>query len=459
MTDARVGERDRERAAHEWYGAPREGQVPVRASEGADAAASAARRVPARWKRFALRVLRDALIGAVLVATIPLGLVTFTGRQLPYLWYQTGTVNTLAKLREAEQVRFLASPADPAVSAERAGLAMAALSAGRSLHASPEFLLRPATERLARPWDDRPMPRDLFGEQRSWTWNGPAPRDVITSAARGPSPKEVDYLRTIVAAPVWPAFDLVTSAATVDVIGGRFELPFSRDARSQKMPLWDVASSKELAYANISRAAYYLAIGKPAEADAMLRRTIRYGFVFIDNPTSVMDALIGRLIVGVGREALQDLYTATGDPRLAEVVAAGRQVTANRTARRGMLSTEEARQVHLGNANNAALPRAVRLEHLYMLAQSVCTNPRELVLGPGRDVRDAFARADGNLARFPSERAMLDLMLQTPSLPVEPAANVSGSVRLVVGASTIAGLIFDNPRLTYCTRVITSSLR
>lgn len=106
--------------------------------------------------------------------------------------------------------------------------------------------------------------------------------------------------------------------------------------------------------------------------------------------------------------------------------------------------------MHLAGASNASLSRAVRLQHLDALSQSVCTNPRELVFGPGRDVRDAYAKAGQDLARFPSERALLDLMLQTPSLPVQPIAQGGQVARLVVGTSTIASIIFDNPRMAYC---------
>lgn len=467
MTDPRVAERAAERAAHGWFDAAREGQVPMRAAAASDAHAfGAAQSLPgavaaggassagrpesalARWRRRILRVLRDAAIAVAVVAAVPIGLTTLVSRMPPPGWYQPRFYAAQQRVREAELSRPLASAKDPSITAPRAGELLAGLATREDSRVVAAFPLR-AVERYARPWKDLAIPTGARGMLRSGNWNGPDPLTVIESVSRGLSPQEIAYLRVIATAPVWPAFDLVASAATVDVIGGRFQLPFSPDARSYAMPIWSFAATKELAYANVSRAAYYLAIGKPADADAVLRRTISFGFVFIDNATNLIDALIGRVIVSIGRGALQDLYTVTNDPRLASVVAAGREIRAPFSALRNVLSLEEARQMHLAGAGNPTLTRAVRLQHLHALSQSVCTNPWELVRGPGRDVRDAYAKAGRDLARFPSERALLDLMRNTPSLPVKPSAPGGRVARLVVGASTIASIILDNPRMAY----------
>src|SRR5450759_5940407 len=88
------------------------------------------------------------------------------------------------------------------------------------------------------------------------------------------------------------------------------------------MPILRVAATKELAYAGVSRAAYYLALGQRAEAEAALKSIIGFGFAIIDNGTFAIDGLIGRVIVGIGRDALERFYTLTGNLRAAAVVAA-----------------------------------------------------------------------------------------------------------------------------------------
>lgn len=457
MTEARVGERAHERASQGWAGAAREGQVPVRAGGGAPDGAAPAGVSPAapaasRWSRKVLRVLRDLAISAVLVAMVPIGLTSFVSRQGTPRWMESGFVNTAARMRGAERLRGYAIARDPSVDAEAAGRALSALMPAR--HVSPGWVERPVSERIARSWATAKIPA-AFTTQRGYSsWNGPASASVLLTVAKGVAPADLAYLRMISTAPVWPAFDLVARAPRVDLLGGRYELPLGSDARSYSMPLWSFAGTKELAYASVSRAAYYLAIGQRGEAEAVLQRTVGFGFAFIDNSTNLLDALIGRMIVDIGRAGLQDLYAVTGDPRLADLIAASVPPAAPKLARE-RLTISELRQVQLNNATSAVLPRAVRLENLNALAQTVCTNPRELVFGPGRDVRDAYAKAGRELARFPSERAMLDLMLRTPSLPVADRPQGSLSARVLVGASTIASIIFDNPRMAYCARVIT----
>ena len=126
----------------------------------------------------------------------------------------------------------------------------------------------------------------------------------------------------VATAPLWTQYDLIARAPAVDILGGRFVMPFPDDALIFQMPILRFAATKELAYAGVSRAAYHLAVGERAEAEAALRSIIGFGFAIIDNGTFVIDGLIGQVIVGIGRDALERFYTLTGDPRAAAVVAA-----------------------------------------------------------------------------------------------------------------------------------------
>lgn len=114
------------------------------------------------------------------------------------------------------------------------------------------------------------------------------------------------------------------------------------------------------------------------------------------------------------------------------------------------------------SAENTAEPRTLRYDALHRLSFSSCTNVRELVFGTGSDVKQAFDLATHDLARYPSERAILDLTLHTTELPGTVLTRLgipTGGVvaRLLVGASTVAGSVLDNPRMPFCTRVITGN--
>jgi hypothetical protein len=304
----------------------------------------------------------------------------------------------------------------------------------------------------------------MFTTARNSSWSGPSSQSILEAAAKGFSARELAYLKTVATAPLWTQYDLIARAPAVDILGGRFVLPYPADALAFEMPIMRFAATKELAYASVSRAAYYLAVGRRAEAEAALKSIIGFGFAIIDNGTFVIDGLIGQVIVGIGRDALERFYTLTGDPRAAAVVAA-RIPTMGKgpvTTFSNRPTVEFLRERLIMSAENLAEPRTIRYNALQALSVSSCTNVRELVFGTGSDVKRAYDDAARDLARFPSERAILDLTLHTTDRPGTAGFNANiptgGAVaRLLVGASTVAGTVLDNPRMPFCARVITAN--
>jgi hypothetical protein len=263
-------------------------------------------------------------------------------------------------------------------------------------------------------------------------------------------------LKTIAEAPVWKDFDRVARAPAVDIVGGMYETPFAENVSAVTLPIMRFNGTKELAYANSSRAAYYLAIGQPERAEQALRSTVGFGFALIDNGTSAIDALIGRVIVEIGRKSFEQLDAARGitasiardaappttlSDLPSDVVASDRTIDG---LRKRLVAMSE----------DPSLSRAIRFSALERLALSSCSNVRDLLFAPRADVRDAFVRAKSELARFPSERAFVDLIegavIRYPGGPVRNG----GPQQLLVGASTIAGTVLNNPRMAACSRII-----
>ena len=79
----------------------------------------------------------------------------------------------------------------------------------------------------------------------------------------------------------------------------------------------------------VSRAAYHLAIGQRDSAEAVLRSIVSYGFSIADNGTGLIDQLSGRVVVGIGRSALENFYTVTHDPRVESVASIGGGIDAS----------------------------------------------------------------------------------------------------------------------------------
>jgi hypothetical protein len=463
VTETRA--RERERKADQWFGAPREGQVPVRAAAGGSATPGGAdeARPVARWLRRIGRVLRDAVIAVAILAMVPIGLVSVSKGSV---WQNSGFSNTRLKLSQGELSRPFAPSRDAAITPMQAGLALAALQPASSRPSPSVFPERPISARAVRPWDGVPLSADMFTTARPVSWGGPNNLSILEAAAKGLSAKELAYLKTVATAPLWAQYDLIARAPAVDIIGGRFQLPFPRDAWVAEMPIMRFAGTKELAYAGVSRAAYYLAVGQRAEAEEALKSVIGFGFAIIDNGTFAIDGIIGRVLVGIGRDALERFYTLTGDSRAAAVVAARPPEVGNGPTmpRSNTPTAAFIRERLLNFAGNPAEPRTLRYEALNQLSLASCTNVRELVFGTGSDVKQAFDLASRDLARFPSERSLLDVALRTTELPSTAITRLgipTGGVvaRLLVDASTVAGSVLDNPRMPFCARVITGSFR
>jgi hypothetical protein len=440
--------------------------VPVRAPAGGGAISAQGGDEPpvgSRWLRRIGRVLRDAVIAVAILAMVPIGLVSVSKGSV---WQNSGNSNTRLKLSQGELSRPFAPSRDAAITSMQAGLALAALQTVRETTLPAAFPERPVGERARRPWEGVPVSADMFTTARPRSWNGPSSQSILEAAAKGLSARELAYLKTVATAPLWVQYDLIARAPAVDIVGGRFPLPFPEDVWLAEMPIMRFAGTKELADAGVSRAAYYLAVGQRAEAEAALKSVIGFGFAIIDNGTFTIDGLIGRVIVGIGRDALESFYTLTGDPRAAAVVAARAPSVGNGPTmpRSNTPTAAFIRERLLNFAGNPAEPRTLRYEALNQLSLASCTNVRELVFGMGSDVKQAFDLASRDLARFPSERAVLDLTLHTTDRPGTAGFNANiptGGVvaRLLVGASTVAGTVLNNPRMPFCTRVITGNLR
>ena len=115
-------------------------------------------------------------------------------------------------------------------------------------------------------------------------------------------------------------------------------------------------------------------------------------------------------------------------------------------------SSDEMRRTFIDRAADPALHHGERFEVLQRLAISSCTNVRELLVGPRAEVTDAFRNARRDLARYPSERSLVDLIGQLPNASLGmPQSGAFDAI--AVGSATIAGVVLHNPRLATCTRI------
>ena len=377
---------------------------------------------------------------------------------------------TERKVALAEVARTLALPHDSSITAFEAGNAFSALQ--RGLRPEPivaGFRERPVPALPPRPWDGR-TPRELFAGYRNRSLENVPDPTVIDSAMRGRlSPAELAWLESVAHHPLWDLYRRVARARAVDFFGGRFELPFGADANPQEIPIPRFMNTKDLAYVGTSRAAYYLAHGQRDSAETALREEVSFGFAIVDHGNTLIEDLIGAVIVGIARADLVRFYAATGNPagpRLQarwDSVRTAQEEPADLTGTaadgRDTFDPGAIRRTNIATIQNHRKLRGLRLELLGGLGLTPCTNVQELVFGPANDIRDVFDAARKDLAHSAADSAYIDLMYAVTERPVprHVPRQIEGDgigQTLLLGTADVAGALLRNRRIPACAQLL-----
>ncbi len=399
----------------------------------------AARSSRGLWSHPLVRVLRNAAVGLTLLSVIPMAIVaTGRGAMTP----DTGRI--VVQASQVDHLRALRMPVDPAVTPQEAGAAL------RRLSSSKPNAVFPATANAVehdRPWQRIDLESDMFPTMRTPQFKGPVNFMVIAKTSGGYSPKEMAYLRTIAEAPIWKDFDAVATAGAVDMVGGLYQTPFSQNASIANYPIIAFNGSKQLAFAAVSRAAYYQASGNSAEAERVLRTLVSFGFTLMDEGTTAIDGMLGRIIVDLGRDGLWHLYALAG--RNEELMLVEPLMPASKVS---VTQTRSALEV----VADTRAPRSLRLNALSALTYQSCGSLRGMLMGPDSETTQAIAAARASMARYPSEQALFDLIER--SAQRGPDLNNSHGYNPVVGIAQIVSAVTGNARFANCT-AIASTIR
>ena len=436
-----------------FFGVREDAQLPV-PSSAAGGLSGAPVRTRRSWVSTALRIGRDALIAVALMATVPIGIVAFTGERV---WvYTNWNTNTRARIAQSDAVRPFALSKDPSITPMQAGLALNALQPKDEVKGFP--MIEPAVRPEAT-WERAIVTPEMFRTAQPNLYHGPNSQTILEAVAKGFTPQEMAYLKTLATAPVWPNFDLVSRAPAVDFIGGRFRVPFGTDVKSYDLPIVRYKAVREIASAALSRAAYHMALGQRDSAETILRSVVSFGFALVDNGTSILDELIGSMIVGTGRDGLRRYYVITGDPRasLPALMPLQRVEGKPGSALPSRTGSDDMRRQLIARSRDPKAYPGERYEALHMLSMSACTNVRELMFGRRSEVTDALRAASTGLARYPSERALVELVGREPDFPQDGRFPYGPVTTMAVSAAKVVGTVLHNPRLVTCTRVVGSA--
>ena len=402
------------------------------------------------WWGRTLRLVRDAAIAVAVMTLVPVGLVIWQGDRVARVMYPT---NIAGRAAIAEPVRSFRLPTDPSITPTQAGIALNALQPIRT-RVRGFGTITPVAPPVAT-WRTVVIAPDLFATARPDMYEGPSSRSILEASVNGFSQREMEYLRSLATAPVWREFDLVARAPAVDAIGGQLRVPFAPEALPEERPLPSFKDSRDLAYAAVSRAAYHMALGQRDSAETVLRSIVSFGFTFIDNGTSGLEEIIGSVVVAIGRDALQRFYVVQHDPRAGSPALArpSRDLVAS-FERTLPTSADDVRRRLLANIEDPAVALGVRYESLRSLSGTSCTNVRELLFGPRAETMQLVERARHNLARYPSEVALVELLTRR-SYSAPDVSSPNPIRALAVSSASVAGVVLQNPRLVSCTRILT----
>ena len=199
----------------------------------------------------------------------------------------------------------------------------------------PEEWERPPQTRYSGPWFPNP---DFFPDPFSET----VARDLTGTAFADFSPEERAALRQAADHPAQEEFELLARAARVDVVSGRWSLPFPDTLTFQSLPWPRFAAFRTAGLARVAKAAVEASDGDAEAAEETLRELISTGFLLVDQGPTLIDNLMGVVLVKMGGDGMEGLYRQTGRTADARAMAWAREgaALAARKARAGMASED-----------------------------------------------------------------------------------------------------------------------
>lgn len=237
--------------------------------------------------------------------------------------------------------------------------------------------------------------------------------DLVSRPLSEFSDQEQAALRQAATHPAHAEFELLARTERVDVVGGRWRLPFPDSTTFQD--LWPrFPAFRTAGLAGVAKAAVELSDGRAAEAEATLRELISVGFLLIDEGPTMLDNLMGVVLANMGGDALEAYYRRTGQDVLADELewARGSALSAARRARAGLIP-EDIHSLLQGIPDLVETEDALRgLRWEYFATFNTlapCINLHKMVFGPDETYEAWRQRVRDTLVRMDGERQLFEL--------------------------------------------------
>lgn len=323
---------------------------------------------------------------ALAVLLVPVGLILFPAIVVA-IWGQTlwlaGTPNYARLIDRYNSVARLSvyRPApDRRISPDAAGLAMVAIGNTGTTHREPLFIEPPGS--ASRPWLSDSGP---FGHM---------PGDsVMLHAVRGLTRAEREWLATATVHPALGLVDSIAYAAKLDPWAA-LKLPLPDDATPFTLPIPSMLGIRNAGRLRLYRAALAMSDHQPVVADSLVRSVVGLGLRLHDDSDQLIGALIGTAIAREAGATLAELRAATGKRAEADSIRDALRLASGVPLVRGLDSVADdpagIRAVVLDAMMADAAPRPVQWDLAAILGIAACTDLRELLYGPTRQIAAAY---------------------------------------------------------------------
>jgi hypothetical protein len=237
-------------------------------------------------------------------------------------------------------------------------------------------------------------------------------RDLMARPLEEFTPEEQAALRQGAAHPAHAEFHALARAQLVDVVSGRWTLPFPDTMSIQSLPWPRFAAFRTAGLAQVARAAVALDGGNRAEAEEAISELISTGFLLMDQGPTLIDNLMGVVLANMGGDALESYYARTDREADAQALRWAREAAtdAARKARAGLVA-EDVRSLLQGIpalVEEEDALRGLRWEYFATFnTLAPCINVHKMVFGPDETydewrlrVRDRLVRVRGEVELF-----------------------------------------------------------
>ena len=334
---------------------------------------------------------------------------------------------TREKIIRVQRLEAYRVPPDSTITALRAGQALYAVSLSSGTSRPGEWQADPA---IKVPTFRGPEGVPPFGDSTIM--------DAFRVARRGFTDAQRRYLRQLADNPALAEFRLAANAPRLDLSAALWNIPPGSRISLHDIPIPRFAGIRQAAMSNTAAAALDFAAGQTRDAERRLKEVVSVGFLMMRDGTTLIENLVGAVIVNNARQSLEAFYENSGRPAQAQFVSASADPPFDAALdpdRRGRAPIEEVLRLVRHTALDPQEIRGLRWEMIVSYSMVPCADMRQILFGPDSTHRAVIDSARASLVRSASDSVIFSLVEQ----PLDERLMVRDGIPLSRTPFTVTG--------------------